>query len=125
MIDIDHFKDVNDKYGHQIGDEVLKFLAKKMSDIVRGDDVCVRLGGEEFVVLLAETDVQEAMVIAERLRMTVSSSLCPTNDYITISLGVGGYHDNKETIEELFNRVDKALYQAKMEGRNRVVLSEV
>ena len=69
----------------------LSFSAKKMSDIVRGDDVCVRLGGEEFVVLLAETDVQEAMVIAERLRMNVSSSLCPTNDYITISLGVGGY----------------------------------
>ena len=68
MIDIDHFKAVNDNYGHQIGDEVLKFLAEKMSEIVRGDDVCVRLGGEEFVVLLAETDVQEAMVIAERLR---------------------------------------------------------
>ncbi len=125
MVDIDHFKVVNDKYGHHIGDEVLKFLAKKMNDIVRGDDVCVRLGGEEFVVLLAETDVQEAMVIAERLRTTVSSSLCPTNDYITISLGVGGYRDYKETIEELFDRVDKALYQAKTEGRNRVILSEV
>ncbi|WP_186671731.1 sensor domain-containing diguanylate cyclase [Sporosarcina sp. BP05] len=125
MIDIDHFKVVNDNYGHHIGDEVLKYLAKKMSDIVRGDDVCVRLGGEEFVVLLAETDVQEAMVIAERLRTTVSSSLSPTNDYITISLGVGGYRGNLETIEELYDRVDKALYQAKTEGRNRVVLSGV
>ncbi len=125
MLDIDHFKVVNDKYGHHIGDEVLKFLAGKMSDILRGDDACVRLGGEEFVVLLAETDVQEAMAIAERLRTTVSSSLCPTNDYITISLGVASYQDHKETREELFNRVDKALYQAKTEGRNRVVQSEV
>ncbi|MBO0588461.1 sensor domain-containing diguanylate cyclase [Sporosarcina sp. E16_8] len=125
MIDIDHFKVVNDNYGHHIGDEVLKFLAKKMSHILRGDDVCIRLGGEEFILLLAETDVQEAMVIAERLRTTVSSSLCPTNDYITISLGVGGYLENLETIEELYYRVDKALYQAKTEGRNRVVLSEV
>lgn len=125
MIDIDHFKNVNDKYGHHIGDEVLKFLAKKMSNIVRGDDVCVRLGGEEFVVLLADTDVQEAVVIAERLRMNVSSSLCPINDYITISLGVGGYRENLETIEELFDRVDKALYKAKMDGRNRVVQSQI
>ncbi|WP_421102423.1 GGDEF domain-containing protein, partial [Sporosarcina psychrophila] len=124
MIDIDHFKAVNDRYGHQIGDEVLKFLSGKMSEIIRGDDVCIRLGGEEFVILLAETDVKEAMDIAERLRINVSSTICPTNNNITISLGVGSYHSNRESILELFSRVDKALYQAKVDGRNRVVLSE-
>ncbi|AMQ05466.1 sensor domain-containing diguanylate cyclase [Sporosarcina psychrophila] len=124
MIDIDHFKAVNDRYGHQIGDEVLKFLSGKMSEIIRGDDVCIRLGGEEFVILLAETDVKEAMDIAERLRINVTSTICPTNNNITISLGVGSYHSNRESILELFSRVDKALYQAKVDGRNRVVLSE-
>lgn len=124
MIDIDHFKAVNDKYGHHIGDEVLKFLSGKMNEIVRDDDVCIRLGGEEFVVLLAETNIQEAMIIAERLRTNVASTLCPTNDYMTISSGVGSYHNHNETIEDFFNRVDKALYQAKMEGRNKVVQSE-
>lgn len=124
MIDIDHFKAVNDRYGHQIGDEVLKFLSEKMREIIRGDDVCIRLGGEEFVILLAETDVKEAMDIAERLRINVSSTICPTNNNITISLGVGSYHSNRESILELFSRVDKALYQAKVDGRNRVVLSE-
>ncbi|KAA0964848.1 GGDEF domain-containing protein [Sporosarcina sp. ANT_H38] len=125
MIDIDDFKSVNDKFGHQIGDEVLKFLAEKMNDIIRGDDVCIRMGGEEFVILLAETDVQKAMVIAERLRVNVSSTISPTNDKVTISLGVGSYHSNRETIIELFIRVDKALYQAKMAGRNRAVQSGI
>jgi len=125
MIDIDHFKAVNDKFGHQIGDEVLKFLSGKMNEIIRDDDVCIRFGGEEFIILLAETDLQEAMAIAERLRVNVSSTICPTNDKVTISLGVGSYHSNQETIIELFSRVDKALYQAKMDGRNRVVQSEI
>jgi len=124
MIDIDHFKAVNDKYGHQTGDEVLKFLSGKMMELIRGDDVCIRLGGEEFVILLAKTDIQEAMDIAERLRINVSSTISPTNSNITISLGVGSYQSNRETALELYNRVDKALYQAKMDGRNRVVQSE-
>ncbi|MEK5037567.1 sensor domain-containing diguanylate cyclase [Sporosarcina sp. FSL K6-3457] len=124
MIDIDHFKSVNDTYGHQVGDDVLKFLAGKMNEVVRDDDVCVRLGGEEFIILLAKTDLQEATTIAERLRMNVSSALCPTNEYLTISSGVGVYDDFNESIEDLFNRVDVALYRAKMEGRNRVIQSE-
>lgn len=124
MIDIDHFKKVNDTYGHQVGDEVLLFLAGKMREVVRIEDVCVRLGGEEFVILLADTNHAETMRIAERLRRNVSSKVCPTNDFITVSLGVGYYHDSEETVEHLFERVDKALYRAKAEGRNRVVLAE-
>ncbi|WP_203247030.1 sensor domain-containing diguanylate cyclase [Sporosarcina beigongshangi] len=124
MIDIDHFKRVNDTYGHHIGDEVLKFLAGKMNEVVRDDDVCVRLGGEEFIILLAKTDIQEAMIVAERLRINVSSALCPTNEYLAISSGVATYADFNESIEDLFNRVDVALYRAKTEGRNRVVQSE-
>ena len=124
MIDIDHFKVVNDTYGHPVGDEVLKFLAVKMSEVVREEDVCVRLGGEEFILLLAETDTQDAMIIAERLRKNVAASLSLTEDYITISLGVGSYFGQEKTIEDLFNRVDQALYQAKLEGRNRVKQAE-
>lgn len=124
MIDIDHFKQVNDTYGHQVGDEVLKFLAEKMCEVVRSEDVCVRLGGEEFVMLLAETDHTDALKIAERLRRNVSAVVCPTNDIITVSLGVGSYYDPEETVDHLFERVDKALYRAKTEGRNRVVLAE-
>ncbi|WP_318616363.1 sensor domain-containing diguanylate cyclase [Sporosarcina sp. YIM B06819] len=123
MIDIDHFKRVNDTYGHQVGDDVLKFLAGKMNEVVREADVCVRLGGEEFIILLVKTDIKEAVMIAERLRINVSSTLCPTNEYLTISSGIGVYNDHTESIEDLFNRVDVALYRAKMEGRNRVVQS--
>ena len=71
-----------------------------------------------------KTDVQEAMDIAERLRTNVSSTICPTNNNVTISLGVGSYHSNRETNLEFFSRVDKALYLAKMDGRNRVVQSD-
>lgn len=124
MIDIDHFKRVNDTYGHPVGDDVLKFLAGKMNEVVRNSDVSVRLGGEEFIILLAKTDIQEAMIIAERLRINVSSTLCPTNEYLTISSGVAAYNDFNEPIEDLFNRVDVALYRAKTEGRNRVIQSE-
>ncbi len=124
MIDIDHFKQVNDTYGHQVGDEVLKFLAEKMCEVVRSEDVCVRLGGEEFVMLLADTNHTDALKIAERLRRNVSAVVCPTNDIITVSLGVGYYHDLEETVDHLFERVDKALYLAKTEGRNRVILAE-
>lgn len=123
MIDIDHFKSVNDTYGHQVGDDVLKFLAGKMNEVVRDADVCVRLGGEEFIILLANPDIQEAMIIAERLRINVSSTLCPTNEYLTISSGVAAYADFNESIEDLFNRADVALYRAKTEGRNRVIQS--
>lgn len=124
MIDIDHFKKVNDTYGHQVGDDVLKFLAGNMNEVVRNEDVCVRLGGEEFIILLATTDIQEAIIIAERLRMNVSSTLCPTNEYLTISSGVAAYNNDNESVVDFFGRVDKALYRAKLEGRNRVIQSE-
>ncbi|MFC0559169.1 sensor domain-containing diguanylate cyclase [Halalkalibacter alkalisediminis] len=122
VIDIDYFKKVNDEFGHQIGDEVLIFLSTKMREFIRADDVCARFGGEEFVVLLSETNAVEAMKIAERMRETISHTISPTGRSITFSLGVGTYDDN-EDISSFFRRVDHALYEAKKEGRNKAVLS--
>ncbi|WP_096201553.1 sensor domain-containing diguanylate cyclase [Bacillus sp. FJAT-45350] len=122
IIDIDYFKKVNDEFGHQMGDEVLIFLSKKMKEFVRSVDVCVRLGGEEFIILLPNTNDNDAMNIAERMRENVSHTISPTGGYITISLGVGCYQAG-EDINSFLKRVDGALYQSKREGRNKTVLS--
>lgn len=123
IIDIDYFKKVNDQFGHQTGDEVLLFLSNKMKEFVRNVDVLARFGGEEFVILLADTKDTEALSIAERMRENVSNAISPTGGNITISLGIGTYHKGEE-IRSLFKRVDDALYQAKREGRNKSVLSQ-
>ncbi|MFC4409927.1 diguanylate cyclase [Chungangia koreensis] len=120
MIDIDHFKEVNDTYGHQKGDEVLKFISNIMQDVVRERDLCIRLGGEEFIVLLFQTELQSAMNIAERLRENVASVVGPTNATITISAGATEYHKG-DSIDDLYSRVDTALYRAKTSGRNKVI----
>lgn len=122
-IDIDHFKKVNDVYGHQVGDETLQFLAQKMMLGVSEHDVCVRLGGEEFVIILPNCLLEEAYTLTERLREEIETSILPMNRKITISAGVGEFNVNKETVSELLNRVDEALYVAKSEGRNKTVIS--
>lgn len=124
MIDIDHFKLVNDEFGHNAGDEVLKFLASKMKSFTRDHDVCIRLGGEEFIVLLPNCILSEAHTIAEKLRKDIEISIPPTNKKITISLGVAEYRDSFESITDVMNRVDVALYIAKSEGRNKTVISK-
>ncbi|SES09037.1 sensor domain-containing diguanylate cyclase [Psychrobacillus sp. OK032] len=122
-IDIDHFKRVNDEYGHQIGDETLQFLASKMMSIVSDNDVCVRLGGEEFVMILPNYSLDEAFNLAEKFRNEIEMSVLPMNRKMTISAGVGEYKANKESVSELLNRVDEALYVAKSEGRNKTIIS--
>lgn len=122
-IDIDHFKKVNDVYGHQVGDETLQFLAHKLMSGVSEQDVCVRLGGEEFVIILPNCLIDDAYLLAEKLRKEIETNILPLNRKITISAGVGEYKANKETVSELLNRVDEALYVAKSEGRNRTVIS--
>ena len=126
LIDIDHFKTFNDKYGHLIGDDVLKFVSRKVKDIIRGRDFFARYGGEEFAVLLPQTPISGAEIVAENIRKffakspikTVSESVKLGN--ITVSIGVACYRSG-ESLEDLFFRSDKALYWAKNNGRNRVV----
>ncbi|HIP55067.1 MAG TPA: diguanylate cyclase [Sulfurimonas autotrophica] len=118
MCDIDFFKKVNDLHGHDVGDEVLKYYTKLLQDSLRTSDAFCRIGGEEFMIILAHTNKEQAIVIAEKLRKKVQESkkILP----ITMSFGVTEYISG-ESEDELFKRVDKALYKAKESGRNRVV----
>jgi diguanylate cyclase (GGDEF)-like protein len=122
LIDIDHFKLVNDTYGHQTGDEVLGFLAAMMQKEARKGDICCRYGGEEFVILLPYASSAEAQVVAERLRGTMLVTEGPIGKPVTLSLGIANYPKSAEDIPSLFKCADKALYQAKQRGRNRSVM---
>lgn len=121
MLDIDHFKKINDEYGHNIGDQVLQDLTYNIKKMLRKEDVFARWGGEEFIVLLPHTTVQEAFLRAEDIRKKVEHSQRKYTPQITISLGVTQAKKEDKT-REYFQRVDKALYQAKNEGRNRSVV---
>ncbi|WP_017753967.1 sensor domain-containing diguanylate cyclase [Calidifontibacillus oryziterrae] len=122
MLDIDHFKVVNDQYGHLVGDDVLRFLALIMQDVCREDDLCFRYGGEEFVILLKYKNVDKAQVLAERLRLKVAETPSPTGHPIYISLGISAYEDGDENPEVVIKRADMALYRSKNEGRNRTTI---
>jgi diguanylate cyclase (GGDEF)-like protein len=120
IMDIDHFKKVNDTYGHQTGDEVLKFLADHIKSIVRPGDLCFRYGGEEFVVLMPNTAAAESLPIAETIRETISRRVSPTGEPITLSLGIAAFPTHSGSLEEAFGFADEALYRSKADGRNRV-----
>ncbi len=123
MVDIDNFKQVNDTYGHITGDQILCALVKYLRENVRGIDIIGRYGGDEFLILLLESDFQTAMRIAERLRRTISRALLLTERgsiSIKVSLGVAAIGSGVETLEELIACADQALLQAKQVGRNRV-----
>jgi len=119
IIDIDHFKNFNDTYGHLIGDEVLIMLAKAINKSVRKDDFFARWGGEEFVILFDNTPIQGAILSADKIRMIVESLNHKTAGKITASFGVTQFKDD-DTIDTVFKRADKALYVAKESGRNCV-----
>ena len=120
MFDIDHFKQVNDDFGHDVGDRVLKRVADVVGQQIRRTDSLARWGGEEFMLLLPETELGHAVRIAEAARRRVDQADFPGPGRLTISLGVTEYRAG-ETVPALFKRVDKALYQAKQSGRNRTV----
>jgi diguanylate cyclase (GGDEF)-like protein/PAS domain S-box-containing protein len=125
MLDIDRFKRVNDAYGHPVGDQVLQALAKHCQSNVREIDLVGRYGGEEFVILLPETDLEVAKQIAERLRRTIANLLIPTDRGelgVTVSLGVAMYDENTLDLETLIARADQAMYIAKHRGRNCIVI---
>ena len=123
MIDIDHFKAVNDQYGHHAGDRVLRAMADRLRDVLRQADLVARLGGEEFAALLPETDVPAALQAAERVR-EICASLGPqlegfSDMGVSVSIGVAQWRAG-ETLDHLLERADAALYRAKRAGRNRV-----
>jgi len=124
FVDVDHFKTINDNYGHECGDLALASVAGWLMDSVRGSDAVFRFGGEEFVILLGDTDLQGAAVIAERIRADIEShALAYGMDVlnITASLGVSTLIGD-DNIESIVKRADTAMYRAKQQGRNRVCL---
>jgi diguanylate cyclase (GGDEF)-like protein len=125
MFDIDHFKAVNDRYGHDSGDEVLRRFTKHCLSHLRSIDRFARFGGEEFFALLIQTDQDEAKNVAERLRKSVEDMEVPANGgviRITVSIGLTTTTDDSLSVEESIKRTDKALYEAKRMGRNRVAI---
>ncbi len=127
MIDIDHFKPINDRFGHAVGDAVLVAIGASCRSAVRGDDVIGRLGGEEFAMLMPVTDQETAFRIVDRLRESVAEISIPTSDgravSVTISIGIAMFADQQQ-IDRLLLDADRALYLAKERGRNRIVLAE-
>jgi diguanylate cyclase (GGDEF)-like protein len=124
MLDIDHFKRVNDIEGHPAGDRVLREFAQRVSRVVRTDDIVGRWGGEEFVVIAPQTDADGALTLAERIRSVVADQPFDLGDHtipITVSIGCSVGTDNAD---DLIDRADTALYRSKTEGRNRVTLGE-
>ncbi|MEW6647236.1 MAG: GGDEF domain-containing protein [Pseudomonadota bacterium] len=125
VIDIDWFKQVNDRHGHAMGDAVLRSIAHVTQEGLRGDDLLFRYGGEEFVVLLRATPADGAAIVAERIRATIEAASCTCDGKdikVTVSVGVATLRE--ENGDSLFDRADHALYQAKQQGRNRVQLAQ-
>ena len=125
MLDLDHFKQVNDQRGHAVGDQVLAGIGAVMRNTMRARDFAGRNGGEEFAILLPDTEISAAMRIAERVRAAIAEmSLAGTDVSVTVSIGVAGYPEHASTPERLARLADAALYLAKRQGRNRVELAE-
>ncbi len=127
MTDVDHFKQVNDTFGHQAGDQVLKGLADALRTHSRETDSIYRYGGEEFAVLLRDTDLSSAVEVADRIRLAVTEHLAQLKvipDPLTISLGVASVSGRIRTVEALIHAADGALYTAKSSGRNRTVAAD-
>ena len=126
MLDLDHFKQVNDQYGHAAGDQVLASVGAALRSVLRNQDFAGRNGGEEFAVLLPDTDIAAALEIAERVRATIAEITVPGTDVpVTVSIGVAGFPGHASTLDRLERLADAALYVAKREGRNRVELAEL
>lgn len=123
MIDIDHFKKLNDSHGHAAGDKVLQRVATLCVNTLRNVDLFGRWGGEEFVALLPETDIEGASIIGERLRKIISDNLLIFNDQkisFSVSIGISQFKDGETTVEGPVSRADTAVYDAKKAGRNRI-----
>lgn len=121
MIDIDHFKRINDQFGHQIGDRVLRIICDQIRSSIRNSDQMFRVGGEEFCLLAAETDAKQAKSLAEKIRLMIESHPLPEVGKLTVSIGISDFED-RDTQESIYARADMALYDAKHQGRNCVAI---
>jgi diguanylate cyclase (GGDEF)-like protein len=119
MIDVDNFKDVNDSYGHQIGDQVLQAISARMRDSVRAYDILGRYGGEEFLIVMPDTGLEDATGLAERIRISVKEVLIG-NAAVTLSLGVVCSQVSDRSVDDIIRRADENLYKAKKGGRDRI-----
>jgi len=125
MLDIDHFKRVNDTYGHAAGDEVLKMIGEIVQNQVRTTDRVARFGGEEFVVLLREIDQETAVLLADRIRSSIESATVRHGDTVirlTVSVGLALFDESDRDVQDVIERADQGLYVAKKTGRNRTFL---
>ncbi|WP_165942924.1 GGDEF domain-containing protein [Marinomonas flavescens] len=123
MIDVDHFKKVNDNYGHHAGDFILMSLVKEIEAIIRKEDIFARIGGEEFAILLNHTSLYDAKSIAEKIRISIENEIFyynTTQIKITLSIGLSDLNEENTLIEHLYKKADQQLYIAKKKGRNRV-----
>lgn len=123
MMDIDHFKRINDNYGHAVGDKALKVIAQNLHNMTREIDIVARMGGEEFAFVLPETGCEEAVNLAERLRLKIESTIIVHNDkqfQVTVSFGVYSCLIENETLDSMLTKADDALYIAKKKGRNQI-----
>jgi diguanylate cyclase (GGDEF)-like protein/PAS domain S-box-containing protein len=126
LLDVDHFKQINDNYGHPVGDQVLRAFAQNCKNMVRETDIIGRYGGEELVIFLPETDVETAVQVAERLRSAIEKTPITVSNRdvnFTISIGVAAKDENTLDLQTLVARADQAMYIAKYKGRNRVAIS--
>lgn len=129
IMDIDHFKKVNDTWGHPVGDQVIKTVVKIIGKSIRPNDLLARVGGEEFGVMLTEIDYENAEALAERIRANVERLTGDNPEYaipqkVTISIGAVVMHGNTLKPNEIYRLADKALYNVKESGRNKVVMTE-
>jgi len=124
MVDIDYFKSINDEYGHQVGDNVLKGFSRLLKSRLRTTDTLSRWGGEEFIIMLPETSISNGAIIAEKMRVAISENEFEIVGKLTASLGVAEVNTDVESNKEAIINVDNALYEAKRNGRNRVVVYE-
>ena len=127
LLDVDHFKDVNDTYGHQKGDEILIAIASLLKKACRANDIAARYGGEEFLMILPQSNAQGAFKIAERVRkemMKISFTGNESNFAVTVSCGVAEFNKDYESINKLIAVADRALYEAKNGGRNKTILGK-
>jgi len=124
MLDLDHFKDINDRFGHPVGDQALANVGTALRSVLRDSDFAGRNGGEEFAVMLPGTDLAGAVITAEKIRTAIAGIVLPGLDIgVTASVGVAAYPDHATSPEQLERLADSALYLAKRSGRNRIEIA--
>ncbi len=122
MVDIDHFKSINDTYGHSVGDDVLRLVSATLQSPLRESDILCRYGGEEFAIVLPNTDIDQAFVVAERLRCAVAQTQMPVSKLkVTASMGVSAMSESTADPQEMLDQADQCLYASKRQGRNQVI----